>query len=157
MSANFKPQDISPTRGEKFSTNLHRYIKRRGARTNNVFKAEDGTLWIGDVDGHWFHGSRLMSILCGVRGAGNACAFPGAPDHWKLKELKNFWPDYLKIGRCAIDPDHHQHFMNSEGRYIQKGRHRVCQWCGQKQAMTIKRSVIKHEQWSNEPTGKECK
>lgn len=147
-----KPSDVAPEKGDKYSPRLHRFLQRRGARTNNVYKDHAGALWIGEVNGQWFTGCRLMSILCGTRGASRSYAFPGAPRQWKLKELKNFWTLYLKHGRCAIDPDHDKYFVGDAGRFVRRGRTRCCQWCGQKQKVKIERQITQHERWSNIPS-----
>lgn len=90
-----------------------------------------------------------MSVLCGVESAGRIGAYPNTAKIWGLKELKNFWPKYLQIGRCAVDPKHQQYFINGAGRWKQTGKKRTCQWCGQVQTMTKKKEVIIHEIWNN--------
>lgn len=114
-----------------------------------VHRDKDGVLWIGRIDDGDFIGSRLISILCGVTSASRIGCYPGVESLWKLKEVKGFWPRYLKVGRCAIDPKHEQGFIGDEKRYMKDGHMRICEWCGQVQRSRIKREVIKHVVWVN--------
>ncbi len=149
-----KPSDISPTKGDKFSPRLYNYLRHRRMQVDpdmrKVYRGKNGVLYIGFVSNdYWFTGSRLISVLCGVHSAGRIASYPKAAQVWNLKEVKNFWPRYLKVGRCAIDPKHERSFIGDAGRYTRKGNKRTCQWCGQVQQMKIEREVIKHERWSN--------
>lgn len=149
-----QPPDINPSKSDKFSLRLYNFMRNPRIKESDYMKTvhrdKEGILWIGSIDkSGWFTGARLMAILCGVDSAKRMGCYPNAQSLWKLKEVKSFWPRYLKIGRCAIDPDHKHYFVGGTGRFVQKGKKRTCQWCGQVQSMRIEREVIKHERWSN--------
>lgn len=52
-----------------------------------------------------------------------------------MKFLEGFWDSYLKVGRCAIDPSHSEHFMASRFREHESGRE--CLWCGHQQRKVV--------------------
>lgn len=140
-------KQISPTCSAAFSPNLYRWMKRYGhayldggvaesvfrVRPESKFAKEflAGTLFIGcpfdqhegDTD---FSGTLLMGVLCRGSKARRYC-YAGGMDSLELVE--GFWDDYLRVGRCAIDPDHEQDFHGSE-RYSVAGGVRNCLWCG---------------------------
>lgn len=93
----------------------------------------------GDMD---FAGVRLMSTLCEGGKAGSWCYVNMVPD---LELVEGFWDRYLQVGRCAIDPDHHQHFMGD--RYSTKDDVRTCLWCGAQHRRTLVQRVVYDEIW----------
>jgi hypothetical protein len=71
-----------------------------------------------------------------------------------LKEIEDFWDDYLEWGRCALDPNHQTSFLNAAGRYEYRagGKIRTCRWCGHEQRKIEKVSVPVPEtsvEWRN--------
>jgi hypothetical protein len=62
-----------------------------------------------------------------------------------LKFLEGFWDSYLKVGRCAIDPSHTEHFRASRFREHESGR--ICLWCGHHQRKVIKPRVVQETTW----------
>lgn len=140
-----KPFDlasIKPPRGEmdgsgKFSPNLYRWLKSRwGGRFGgrgleqepHVFRDKDGTLWIGRMDDTGcFIGARLMRVLC--KPSQEIYAWTRR-SHPGMKLVKNFWRDYRRIGRCAIDKAHDGYWQHDDARWEVKGKTRHCRWCG---------------------------
>jgi hypothetical protein len=122
---------ISHKRHEKYSPNLYSWFRRYGKnRPCSAYRDNDNNLWLGyyDEDG-WFMGQKVIAILC--EGSKAGCYF----HHNKagMVFVEDFWDRYLAVGRCAIDPDHQEHFLNAKGRYAENGNERVCRWCGQRQ------------------------
>lgn len=48
-----------------------------------------------------------------------------------LQQVQNFWPNYLAVGRCALDPAHVDEQVGD--RYVAGTGMRACLWCGQTQ------------------------
>ena len=143
---------IDPRNGPQFSPNLYRFLKGRGqtwATTCRVYLDMDGILRIGSLDDGWLHGARLMGVLCyGLREQVWAHP-PGSLGD--LREITDFWADYLRIGRCAIDPEHRRYFIGDETRWAfsNDGHHRSCLWCGNahQKLETWVEQEVQHERW----------
>ncbi|MEY2335685.1 hypothetical protein [Acidithiobacillus ferrianus] len=122
---------IDPRNGPQFSPNLYRFLKGRGqtwATTCRVYLDMDGILRIGSLDDGWLHGAWLMGVLCyGLREQVWA-HLPGSLGD--LREITDFWTDYMRNGRCAIDPEHKRSFIGDETRWAVHGDERSCLWCG---------------------------
>ena len=141
---------INPRNGPQFSPNLYRFLKRRGqtwATTCRVYLDMDGILRIGLLleDG-CFHGAWLMGVLC----------YGPREQVWEhppgslgdLREITDFWADYMRIGRCAIDPAHKQSFIGDESRWAIHGNERSCLWCGNAhQRLEVWVEQVRHERW----------
>lgn len=142
---------IHPKRGEKFSPNLHSYLKQK---ENANFREHalifrnvvSGHLWIGYKHEGEFIGLRLMEVLCNGRHAQRCCY---TNINFELQELPKFWEQYLSIGRCAIDTEHREHFMNAAERYEEAGEVRTCRWCGRKQRQRKWTETVQHIEWVN--------
>jgi len=150
---------IDPARGEKFSPNLFRWLKnqkRHGFSLDELVvcraDGDNGALYIGRLerDG-WLSGSSLRTVL--ARG-GRASTF-ACPPGFGFKLVADFWRNYERDGRCAIDPDHRQHFQGDDGRYVvsSDGTERVCTWCGLRQAKArwVKVTRKKCFAWASTP------
>ena len=149
--------DTAPSKSEAFSPNLHNYLKehahffRDGGILDGVYqvlpdtKAASqfgaGSLLLGYPDDGFFIGARLMSVLCLGREA-ERCAYPCGSG---LKFLEGFWDSYLKVGRCAIDPAHTEHFMANRFHEHETGRE--CLWCGHQQRKVITPRVVHETSW----------
>lgn len=151
---------ICPKKGDdsttKFSPYLHAYLKKLSPfllPLQRVYKDNEGTLYIGHLDeDNCFTGCRLYQVLCRGTKAQRG-AYVDRTWTKSLKEDKSFWKKYAKIGRCAIDPEHQQHFVGDEARWDTTGKTRHCLWCGnctQKRKDYIVRE--KHSKWENIPT-----
>lgn len=140
-------KDIQPGKSAAFSPNLYRWMRARGHAykdggvADTVYQVREGTklaeqygagtLFIGhpysQYDGDTdFSGARLIGVLCNGSEEISYCHAGAAPD---LDEVPGFWDSYLKIGRCAIDPEHNEHFLGNN-RYRVEGDERECLWCG---------------------------
>lgn len=124
-------KNLAPSFGDKFSPNLYQWLKenfREREFETKVFINNDGARFIGffDDDG-WFYGSNLIGVLCNGKKEWTG-AYP--PSHSKdYQEIKGFWNDYMKNGRCAIDPEHKEHFRGNT-RWVVNGHIHTCTWCG---------------------------
>lgn len=155
---------IAPTKSEAYSPNLYRWLVglerqggnvshqhvyrvRGGTRLSLMFGA--GTLFIGSSDPTYpadrdLFGARLIDVLCiGVK-AGRYC-YPGALG--ALDCVDAFWSEYLRVGRCAIDPGHLEHFAGPP-RYVEAGNERTCKWCGVVQRLRVVKRVVRDEVWT---------
>jgi hypothetical protein len=77
-------------------------------------------------DGDCLIGCRMMGVLC--NGAREATA--NYIRERNLVEQPDFWQDYVRDGRCAIDTEHEEHFIDDTDRWVTTGDVRACQWCG---------------------------
>lgn len=152
-------RDLSPERSCSFSPNLYRWMKRRahfyldGGVAEGVYRVKPGTSsaehfgagtlmigwpingYPGDTD---FSGVRLMQALCIGSKAIRACYSNMAPD---LEPVEGFWDRYLQVGRCAIDPEHQEHFAGTD-RFVEKDDTRKCIWCGHQQRQVATPSTV---------------
>lgn len=156
--------DLSPGRLAAFSPNLRRWMQqhahfyRNGGVAESVYRVKPGTptaenfgagtLMIGfPLHGHPgdtdFSGVRLMQVLCYGGKAGKWCFTHMAPD---LDAIEGFWDRYLQVGRCAIDPEHQEHFIGGD-RYTLEGDIRTCVWCGCQQRRLITPRTVYDESW----------
>ena len=151
--------DLAPKKSAAFSPNLHKYLKERGhffkdgGLLDGVYEvlpdtkaAEQfgaGTLLLGYPDVGFFTGARLMAVLCNGREAARY-AYPCGSG---LKFLEGFWDSYLKVGRCAIDPDHQMHFMADRFSVHSDGDGRDCLWCGHQQRKVVTPRVVHDTTW----------
>lgn len=131
---------INPRLGDKYSPNLYKYMrKNKGAQMYaRAYKDNDGHVWIGYIHEGDFIGARLNAILCNGSKVLTFCysRFDG------LEEIKSFWPGYIRIGRCAIDPEHQTPFLG-DTRWEQKEGIRSCRWCGSFTQKLASRAVTK--------------
>lgn len=125
---------IHPARGAKFSPNLHAWltVSRYGRLTprallSGLYTDPTGTLWIGYLrDTAGFVGQRLALVLAEGAGAGlGAWRHLGHMQPWN-----GFWPKYIAVGRCALDPKHSDASIYAEHRWSRRGDTRSCRWCG---------------------------
>lgn len=139
---------VNPANGDKYSPNLYKWLKKFrqynfGIYENSGASMFRGSLFIGSIDVPWFDGTHLRTVLC--RGTkATMYAYVGAH---LFKELPDFWPRYIEIGRCAIDTDHIQRFVGDDNRYVTVGDTRTCQWCGASQHLRRWQEVVEREQW----------
>ena len=124
---------LHPKHGEKYSANLYRFLSanRAYAEHGRAYVDADGVMMLGINDDGWFHGTRMMRILCVGK---KAECYAYSPGHIKgLREVVGFWDEYLRIGRCAIDAAHTIAFLNADSRFVEDGDARACTWCGHQQ------------------------
>ncbi len=159
MSADLDLGAISAKAGDKYSPNLHRWLKHwpyRGAESApEVFRNTDGLLYIGIVhDDGWFSGALLNTVLCnGVRADIGAYAPPFVAQ--KLKRVDGFWEAYQERGRCAIDPEHRVNFQG-DTRWSADGDSRRCAWCGHVQYRRRWTESVERSGWFDSPDAAGC-
>lgn len=156
---------IAPARSRSFSPNLYAWMKKEAHFYSDAGHAEQiyrvrpesslaesfgaGTLMIGHPYNQYegdsdFSGIRLISALCQGAKAGRMC-FVGAMGSLEL--VDGFWDRYLEVGRCAIDPEHQEHFVGGD-RYAVDGETRACLWCGAKHLRVMEPRVSYDETWT---------
>lgn len=155
-------KQLSPTFSASLSPNLYRWMRAKahfykgGGVLETVYRvkpdtqlAQDygaGTLMIGypgdaGLD-QGFVGIRLMAVLCQGVKAGSFYYVGMTP---MLEEVDGFWDAYLKIGRCAIDPTHQEHFQGD--RFHVHADARDCLWCGHQQRKVVTSRVVHDTTW----------
>lgn len=124
---------IDPKNGPKYSPNLHAWLKKNFSTSTAplVISKPDsfGARRVGIMRStNWLSGAQLHNVLCnGTKSTVWAISF----DHRNLFENDpDFWPAYIRDGRCAIDPEHGVPFDRDETRWKTHGNVRECQWCG---------------------------
>jgi hypothetical protein len=140
-------QLIQPRQGAKFSPNLYRWLtlpqRKHRAWTSRVYADKHGVLWIGMLDQGELIGSRLYGVLCKGSQEESCC--------WVqlhgLVEVSDFWPRYIRDGRCAIDTGHDHFFVGDETRWKTNVEERECQWCGQSQVLSRRIETVEHQVW----------
>lgn len=135
---------VSPKAGPQFSPNLHAWLKKNFGKKRmgepKVFRASPGELYVGYFFDGDFIGSKLNVILCeGAR----AKVFTYV--RTKLRPVPSFWPKYLKVGRCHIDPKHTRHFKDT--RWKEGRLRRTCLWCDLVQKKVTKKRVVTETIW----------
>ena len=163
-------RDIDPLKNGSFSPNFARWMKtyghfyRGGGTSDGLWRVKPntrlaatvgflpGTLMLGmpsaqhegDQD---FSGCRVLEILVAGSSAPRSCYTGAMLD---LEAVPGFWEEYLRIGRCAIDPDHQESFQgNQRFEILSDGTTtiRTCRWCGHKQTQVLTPRTVFDESW----------
>lgn len=144
---------INPKRHSKYSANLYKWLKQsRNVAFNRtrvfLLPDDDGQyiswkprqILIGSLYDGCVGGRRLSDILCGSRGVfSNTYCYPPA---FKFIDITDeFWSEYIRDGRCAIDRSHIGFFSRDESRYQHAGSTRKCRWCGKWFNKVIRKQV----------------
>lgn len=144
-------EQINPNRSPSYSKNLYHWLKvefSHPAPMVSVYNSQSGIPYIGFIDEGYFIGAKLFATLTyGVK----AQAYAHTPKDTKglvLSVIDTFWDDYRRIGRCAIDPNHNVFFKDEDSRWVQNGKHRICQWCGASQHAETR--IQEYEVWKND-------
>jgi hypothetical protein len=137
---------IHPRNGEKYSPNLHQWLvkSKYPQWAIRAYRDADGCTWVGMMDNGDLFGSRLMGVLCYGKKEDTAC-WVGIKG---LAEVPDFWINYERDGRCAIDTNHQTYYLNSANRWKTTGDHRECQWCGKfNQVLARWTETVECEEW----------
>ena len=139
---------IHPRNGAKYSPNLHRWLncrtRKHRAWTSLVHRDADGTLYIGMmVDGDLI-GAKLNAVLCNGSKAESWCYTKTTG----MVEVADFWPRYMRDGRCAIDTEHARYFVGDDTRWTQDSDTRTCLWCGKaRQVLARWTEAVERQEW----------
>lgn len=148
----FDLRSIDHKKHQKFSPNLQKWMRKLSEpmrSTTKVYRDHEGFLWIGSIsDDGWFYGSKLVRVLCNGTKEHRG-AYP-RKQFQRFAEVKNFWSEYRRIGRCAIDAEHQEHYLNSDSRFSVNGATRCCNWCGYRQKLEVREVIRKIESWVHE-------
>lgn len=139
---------VHPRNGTRYSPNLFSWLTMRSRKhhawTSRVYRDKDGTLWIGRLDQGDLFGARLMNVLCNGSKAESGCWI----NQQGLVEVADFWPRYMRDGRCAIDTEHTQYFIGDDTRWAVDGDTRTCLWCGKaRQVLARWTEVVARQEW----------
>ena len=141
---------IHPKNGVKYSPNLQKFLKKHIGMEMRVYEDEDHVLYIGEFEDEWFHGCRLLTVLCSGT---QALIFAHFRPQFSIEaEVPDFWDKYLRDGGCAIDPKHQMSFLHGDSRWNIAGDTRICRWCG-KVTQSRQRWIeqVHKEAWVNSP------
>jgi hypothetical protein len=137
---------------ERYSPNLHAWLVKNSQSAEPLVTGlgpspVDGShtwLLIGHFDtGGWFSGSSVRRIL----GSGlKTQRWAHLPGH-VIEGGSEFWAEYFRIGRCALDPAHKTSFLNADKRWATDGDHRTCTWCGAEQRLRKWEETVAREKW----------
>ncbi len=140
-----------PDMGAKYSPNLYQFLAHRRnkglAARARVFSTADSTMYIGFFDDTGcFIGARMSRVLCYGAKVEVTCPM----NLGDMAEVEDFWYQYARDGRCAIDRAHDQYFLNAETRWATQGNLRCCQWCKQvSQRLVLREDRVVTDQWVN--------
>ncbi len=143
--------------GHKYSQNFFRFLRK--FEKDNTYSPTEvfatvpgrhlyvGYAFDGDIIGAQMLGGQILSD-----GARTEVYSMGGRD---FERVEGFWDLYLRVGRCAIDPEHKIHFQCGDRRFDSVSEDiRSCRWCGVKQKRTRWTEVVErqHERWDAEAT-----
>ncbi len=158
---------IVPQKHPRYSRNLYLWIRKNFCGANawplqnvRVYarRADKMRPYIGCMDDlSWFFGSQLMGVLS-YGSKEQMLAFDDKPPQEESFILQeNFWPEYIRKGRCAIDPKHDIAFKDEATRWKTSGDTRTCLWCGTTQHLVIKRRIVTDEVWVDDRPANEIR
>lgn len=141
---------LNPKNGVKYSPNLYAFLTSRRqsglAPRARVYLDRDDVMWLGffdDTDS--FIGARLSLVLCYGAKQEATCPVNLGP----LREVEDFWAQYLEDGRCAIDRAHKSCFINDDSRWRVEGQTRQCLWCHKASQRLVRREeTVVRENWA---------
>jgi hypothetical protein len=108
------------------------------ARQMTYLGLREGTNLVG------LFGSKLWGILCqGLRAPMLHRALkPNAQDL-----TATFWPEYVRLGKCFLDPEHEVYDSAKGERWELAGDERTCRWCGARQHLEKTERIVVDERW----------
>lgn len=157
---------LHPRRSPAYSPNLHRWLRLQPSQyllnreiRDQVYRVTansllcrrysftPGELVIGlpyenQPFADDFSGAQLMHVLTMGSHALRMC-YPGGMGG--LERIDDFWERYHAIGRCVIDPEHTEHFIDDASRFTFDGDTRTCRWCGAKHHRTLGTELVEVE------------
>ena len=146
MTVNLK--DIDPKKSDKFSVGLNRFMRKHKHQALNVYTVKSRShirprLFIGHTrdEPGWFYG---VDFFAAIHHGGRAEVFAFPPGlGMKFEPIPDFWERYIKVGRCAFDPDHKSYGE----RWESAGDTRTCRWCGVVQRRVTWTETVERERW----------
>lgn len=159
---------IDPKRDPKYSASLHKFLKKN-PECCHVYdgnaescpdvmydKARRRCFFIGYMDEKCFvgdyHAADMATVICrGGRTLVNVYVqTTDKSEPWP--EIENFWDEYVRIGKCAVDPQHIVYTEDARYELSADGESRKCRWCGKtfvKKETVVTRIVTS---WVEAPT-----
>lgn len=153
--------DIDPKLNPAFSARLHKWVKRNAREGGASLYVTDGTgpaygrLYVGtfNVCGCCpddFTGQPLRNVLNGTSTLGYT--FTGVAG--KMRSADDVEAEYLRVGRCALDPEHE--ILFADDRWETLGEElRRCRWCGKEAALVNEVRIIKRWRMVTSPLATE--
>jgi hypothetical protein len=142
--------DIDPAKHGRYSPNFAAFLKKPRNRIYRehgyiATKLLNGRpiLFFGFHDDGDFIGANLTTILCN----GAKTVTYSFPDGKSYRKQEGVLEAYVKIGRCAFDPQHSEHYLHSEGRFVTTGSRRTCTWCGAVLTRVTTKRLVLDEHW----------
>ncbi len=121
---------INPARDPKYSPNLYRWmrIRQRESALGDFLVFEDSQK--NALVGQLFDGDLIGALLMRVLTYGTKAETYSYSSDSRWAALPLFWPEYVRIGRCALDAKHRVRFVGDGTRWMTTGEQRSCLWCG---------------------------
>lgn len=142
-----------PKVSDRYSWSIYQWVKTNGTNFRVLLDpSEDEILtrrlyFIRNEGGRGTVGSNVHSIMSGQR---TLYCFSLYPLHKYPDVTEWFWINYLRFGRCMVDPGHSKYFLGDDERYtmINKNSKR-CNWCGKYLKRNIRKqvSIERVEHW----------
>lgn len=139
----FDVETINPKLNPAYSQDLYAFLGKSCFRSKSVsFYRVRGKPWVGAEDSTGrFIGGRVADVV--IWGAGvHTASWP-----MRLGEDRDdaLWAEYLRIGVCALFPEHRD--GDYPERWSYNGGVRTCQWCGRVEYLRRWEEVVKREAW----------
>lgn len=143
---------IDPKNGDKFLREFHAWLRKHAHRIPGPLEARRSRNWglvIGAPeaeDPSWFHGAAMSVIEANSDRATVGVFTPSIVAEWT--PLPDFWAEYIRIGMCAVDTDHHRF----GGRYeTVDATTRRCKWCGRVETLRMWTETVQRAEWEVSP------
>lgn len=143
----FDVETINPKRNPAYNPYLYAFLAKSCFRSKSVsFYRVRGEPWVGTEDSTGrFIGGPVDAVV--VSGAGvSTTSWPLRPGQHRDDAL---WAEYLRIGVCALFPEHRD--GDYPQRWVTDGGKRTCQWCGRVEYLRQWEEVVKREAWEYSP------
>lgn len=120
---------------DKYSANLYRFIRERRLVTV-LFHKPSGQRYLTCSnwrEDDWPHvtGARIWHVLIATRRPEDCTAVYVGHLYADCEDITEvFWREYIRKGRCALDPEHERYFQGDEDRFSMIASARRCNWCG---------------------------
>lgn len=148
-------ENFKPKKHPKYSPNLYKWLRKRKKtfQSLEIFSDEHNRLWIGNIiynnnGAEMLHGCLLMRILCNGSKSDFMSYLVSGHFTGPLTPVLDFWEQYEKLGRCAIDKDHQINFIDESSRWKTNDDERECLWCNNyKQKLITEEKIVKQQRW----------
>lgn len=147
--ASFDVETINPARNPAYSGRLYEVLAGAGWPEVTAWRTPTGPA-IGYVMGPFVHRPKALifvKVLSRDVVYGPTEFFLNPTLHVRDDAL---WAEYLRIGVCALFPEHTE---DEPEQWATKGDTRACRWCGRLEWRRRWVEVVRREAWEEVPRG----